>query len=151
MVLIHTGVVLEHMVQRCKSVTLDKPAAWFCKEVSMTDLTVDEKHIVSLLSRNPQVTKVVRSDDEELYWYDGCGGWSDPEMHKMQDHHAHAVNSLLSRALIEVTEERVSALLMVTKLIDGRRVTECAGKWSGGQLVRLSNNLFSRVVLKSVL
>ncbi len=105
----------------------------------MADLTEDERHILNLLIKKRKRVRVICSDEGMLYWYNGGGGWNDPEMHPMQAHYALAVNALLSRGILEVTDGRATALLMVTATTNDRRVTTCAGKWSGGRFIGVSS------------
>ncbi len=106
----------------------------------MIYLTVDEKHIVTLLGKKKRATEILVNDDGELYWYGALGGWSDPEMEKMQERYTRAVQALLSRGILELTDDVVSALLMETNNVNGTNVTQCSGKRSGGKLIRLSTS-----------
>ncbi len=106
----------------------------------MADLSKDERHILNLLTKKRKLVRVICSDGGLLYWYNGGGGWNNPEMHPMQDHYVLAVNALLSQGILEVTDDRAAALLMAITCSGGRRITACAGKWSGGRFIGISTS-----------
>ncbi len=56
-------------------------------------LTNNERHILTLLDKARRETEILIDDEGELYWYGALGGWSEPEMEKIEEHYAQAVQA----------------------------------------------------------